>query len=125
MPKLLLAGFLLLAFSLVLAGCGGDETSTPASTRTPTPTFTAPPAEANVDISDFAFVPETLEVPVGTRVTWTNSDSVAHTVSSRDALFDSGNFSGGSTFSYTFDQSGTFEYYCKIHPFMTARIIVE
>jgi plastocyanin len=94
-------------------------------TLTPTPTFTAPPAEANVDISGFAFVPKTLEVSVGTRITWTNRDSVAHTVSSRDNLFDSGNFSRGATFSYTFDQSGTFEYYCKIHPYMTAKIIVE
>jgi len=85
----------------------------------PTPTST------EVKISGFAFVPATITIPVGTTVTWFNKDSVAHTVSSREGVFDSGNLSGGATFSYTFDQNGSFEYYCKIHPSMRGKVIVE
>ena len=77
-----------------------------------------------IEISDFAFVPATFAVSVGTTVTWIHSDSPLHTVSSRDDLFDSGNFSRGATFSHTYEQSGIFEYYCKIHPYMTGKIVV-
>ena len=121
MRKLALVGFLLLASSIVLAGCGGKETPAPTLTPTATPTD----AQAEISISGFAFVPETLQVSVGTKVRWTNNDSVTHTVTSRDDLFDSGDLPSGGTFSYTFDQSGTFEYYCTIHPFMTAKIVVK
>jgi plastocyanin len=78
-----------------------------------------------VEISGFAFVPPTLTVSVGTRVTWTNNDSTNHTVTSNDNLFESGNLAKGATFSYTFEEKGTFDYHCKIHPSMTGKIIVE
>lgn len=82
------------------------------------------PTSTKVAISGFAFAPATITIAVGTTVTWTNNDSVAHTVSHRNNLFDSGSLSKGSTFSYTFNQGGTFEYYCKIHPSITAKVIV-
>jgi plastocyanin len=78
-----------------------------------------------VEISGFAFVPSTLTVSVGTTVTWTNKDSVSHTVTSDDNLFDSGTLPTGATFDHTFDQKGTFEYHCSFHPYMTGKIIVE
>ena len=119
-------------------GITASPTATEAPQETPTPGVTASPTatetpqetpistKANVDISQFAFVPGTLQVSVGATVTWTNEDSAPHTVSSKDDLFDSGSLSRDDTFSYTFDQSGTFEYNCRIHPFMTvAEIIVE
>ena len=83
------------------------------------------PSPTSTEISGFAFVPATITIPVGTTVTWFNKDSVAHTVSSREGVFDGGNLSGGATFRYTFDQSGSFEYYCKIHPNMKGEVIVE
>lgn len=122
MRRLMLLGVLFLLVGLILPGCGGT-TTTP--TPTPTPTATPISGQANVNISGFAFVPQTLRVAVGTRVTWTNNDSVNHTITSQDNLFDSGTISKGATFSYIFNQSGTFEYHCKIHPSMTGKIIVE
>ncbi len=95
-----------------------EPTPTPESEPSPTTTI------AEVSISGFAFVPATITIPVGTTVTWTHNDSPPHTVSSRDGLFDAGTLSPGAAFSYTFEQNGTFEYYCKIHPYMTAKIIV-
>ena len=142
--RAILAGALLTAMVLAQACSSGEETTptpapalTPTATQGPSPTTTSTavsthtpgptsPAEANVAIPDFSYAPQTLRVPVGTSVTWTNDhQGVAHTVSSSDDLFDTGTFASGATFSYTFDESGTFEYYCKIHPFMTATIVVE
>jgi plastocyanin len=132
MRKLMLAGALLMALSLifVLTGC---STTTPAATPTPTPiasptsapTTTPTTAHANVAISGFAFVPQTLTVSVGTTVTWANNDSSSHTITSNDNLFESGTIAKGATFSHTFEQKGTFNYRCSIHPSMTGKVIVE
>ncbi len=115
---ILLASGLVVLFTLLIFGISCYQ-STPAPTPSPTPTIT------EVEISGFAFVPATITIPVGTAVTWFNKDSVAHTVSSREGVFDSGNLSGRATFSYTFAQNGSFEYYCKIHPYMNGEVIVE
>ncbi len=118
---LVVIGLILLSMLLTFSiSCyQSAPTTPPAPTPSPTPTIT------EVEISGFAFVPATITIPVGTTVTWFNKDSVAHTVSSREGVFDSGNLSGGATFSYTFDQNGSFEYYCKIHPYMKGEVIVE
>jgi plastocyanin len=119
MKKLVLFGCaLVLLAALIVTGCGG-------STPSPTPTQTPVSGQASVNIQNLAFTPETLQITAGTTVTWTNNDSTAHTVSSKNGVFESGNMATGATFSYTFNQIGSFDYYCKIHPFMTARVIVE
>jgi len=100
-------------------------TPTPTLTNTPTPTATPISGQANVNISGFAFAPQTLRISIGTKVTWTNNDSVNHTVTSQDNLFNSGTIARSATFSFTFTQSGTFDYHCQIHPSMTGKIIVE
>lgn len=125
MRKLMLAGLLWLLLPLILSACGG--TTTPTSTPTHTAAATATPisGQASVNMSGSAFVPQTLRITVGTKVTWTNNDSTSHTVTSNDNLFESGTLSKSATFSYTFNQSGEFNYHCKIHPSMTGRIIVE
>ena len=43
----------------------------------------------------------------------------------RDGLFDSGSLPADGTFTYTFSQAGTFEYYCTIHPYMEGKVVVE
>ncbi|MGB1587059.1 MAG: multicopper oxidase domain-containing protein [Thermoplasmatota archaeon] len=86
-----------------------------------------------MDIKDFAFGEAELRVPAGTTVTWTNRDGAVHTVTSEDALFDSGNMQGGDTFSHTFDAVGEFGYYCIPHAYkdgdewkgMVATVVVE
>lgn len=78
-----------------------------------------------VAIKGFAFNPGSVSVAVGTTVTWTNQDSTAHTVTANDGSFDSGPVQPGSSFSHTFTKAGTVAYHCKIHPSMTATIIVK
>jgi plastocyanin len=79
----------------------------------------------SVSISNFAFVPATITVRAGTRVTWTNRQAgIEHTVTANDGSFDSGNLSTGSSYSHVFTKAGTYAYHCAIHPFMTGTVIV-
>lgn len=77
-----------------------------------------------VTIQNFSFQPGTMQIPVGATVTWTNKDSTTHTSTSDTGVWDSGNISTNSSFSFTFNQAGTFTYHCKIHPNMTGSIVV-
>ena len=84
----------------------------------PLPTPTAPSSAlktATVDMRNIAFNPLNLQVAVGTKVTWTNSDSVDHTSTSDTGVWDSGMMSTGQSFSFTFTTPGTFPYYCRPH----------
>ncbi len=78
------------------------------------------------------FVPESIAIPKGTTVTWTNNDDTLHTVTSGSAEsgnsgteFDSSYLAAGKTFEHTFDTSGTFDYYCTLHPWMTGNVKVQ
>ncbi len=81
-------------------------------------------SEVAVPIVDFVFDPEVLEITVGTTVTWTNEDSAPHTATSSDRIWDSNILNQGESFSFTFEEAGTFDYICSIHPSMTAQIVV-
>ena len=82
-------------------------------------------AVAAVKIDNFVFGPPTLTVPVGTTVTWTNSDDIPHTSVSTDGVFKSKVLDTDEKFSYTFTKAGTYPYYCTIHPKMTGNVVVQ
>ena len=105
---------------------------TPFATSTPGPATTAvaiqtPPASApnQIRIQDFSFTPPTLNVSVGTQVSWTNGGPSNHTVTANDGSFDSGTIQRNATFNFTFSKAGTFAYHCSIHPTMTATVTVS
>jgi amicyanin len=79
-----------------------------------------------VNIQDFKFSPDTMTVNKGTTVTWTNHDNVDHTATSQSGptSFDSGNIKPGGTYSYTFNETGTYGYICTIHPYMKGNVTV-
>jgi plastocyanin len=88
---------------------------------------TAAAADATmVEIKDFTFVPDSVEIPVGSTVTWTNSDAAPHTATAldREAL-QSGTLNQGDSYSQTFDQPGTFDYFCEFHANMKGTIVVQ
>ncbi|MDE1872621.1 MAG: cupredoxin domain-containing protein [Thaumarchaeota archaeon] len=75
--------------------------------------------------------PDTITVPPKTVISWTNIDSTAHTVTSGTPSgnntgegFDSGTIGPGGTYSFIFISSGTYDYFCSIHPWMTGEVIV-
>lgn len=80
--------------------------------------------EHEVNIFDYQFLPGTLEVPVGTTVTWINNDVIDHTVTSSDGLFDSGDMLPGDSFSFTFSEAGEYEYVCTLHRGMAPATII-
>jgi plastocyanin len=85
-----------------------------------------PPTEAGVDptvtIAQFAFGPAELSVPVGATVTWANSDPTQHTATGDG--FDTGPIDEGAAATVTFDEAGTYAYFCAIHPTMEGRVVV-
>lgn len=84
------------------------------------------PANAAVKIDNFAFAPTELTVAAGTTVEWINRDDIPHTVVSDDkTTFKSKALDTDDKFSYTFTKPGTYNYFCSIHPKMTAKIIVQ
>jgi plastocyanin len=83
------------------------------------------PANAGVKIDNFSFGPQTITVPVGATVTWINHDDIPHTSVSTEGVFKSKVLDTDEKFSYTFTKSGTYPYYCTIHPKMTGTVVVQ
>jgi plastocyanin len=105
----------LLAVILLMIGSG----------TTCQPQEPGPEPEFDVAIEGYAYTPAEITISLGSAVTWYNKDPDIHTVTAQEGTFDSGNMARGDTFSYTFEEIGTFEYYCIPHPYMTAKVIVE
>ncbi|HUG39841.1 MAG TPA: plastocyanin/azurin family copper-binding protein [Longimicrobiales bacterium] len=81
-----------------------------------------------VGIRNFTFIPDTLRVDPGARVTWVNCEDPAldaHTTTADGGEWDSGLMSAGETFERQFDQTGAFPYHCVPHPSMAAVVIVD
>jgi len=81
---------------------------------------------SEVAIQDFAFKPGKITVKKGTKVTWTNKDTVQHTVTPDDegAFEGSELLAKDASYSVTFDEVGSFAYHCKPHPQMTGTVEV-
>lgn len=84
-----------------------------------------PAANAEIKIDNFVFGPQTVTVPVGATVTWTNKDDIPHTTVSTDGVFKSKVMDTDEKFSYTFTKAGTYSYYCSVHPKMTGKVVVQ
>jgi plastocyanin len=87
----------------------------------------APSSGSTASIKDYAYTPNPISVASGTTVTWTNLDSDPHTVtgSGHGSDIKSANLAKGQSYSYTFSHSGTFAYFCAIHPNMKGTVTVS
>jgi plastocyanin len=106
------------------------EAGTPAARERGTelpPARGAGPTPARVAITNFAFEPKELVITAGTTVTWVNADDVPHTATSTASppLFNSKILDADGAFSFEFKAAGTYEYFCKLHPHMTGKVIVK
>jgi len=79
---------------------------------------------SNTECDDECFVPSTAYVTVGGMVTWKNADTVVHTATEVESKFDSSLVMSGAEYSYTFEEAGTFDYYCIVHPWMKGIVVV-
>ena len=76
------------------------------------------------------YIPSVVTISAGESVTWVNEDSAFHSVTSGfyDTpidLFDSGHLDPFDSYTLTFDESGTYDYFCTLHPWMEGKVIVE
>src|ERR687892_592655 len=130
-----------MALGLVVAGCGDDDDDDgggggAATTEQPAGEDGAGGGDddaggggggaAEVSMEGIAFQPAEVTVSAGDTVTWTNNDSVGHDVTA-DAFSsgDPGAMAGGDTFEHTFEEAGTFDYVCTVHPGMEGSVVVE
>lgn len=136
-PRAYALATLSLAVALSGACAGGMQSGDDQSSATET-------AATEVAVVNIAYDPETLTIESGTEVLWVNEDEgVHHTVTSGepgdngvpgvskgkkarpDGTFDGDLPEASSEFTFTFDEAGTFPYFCKIHPSMTGEVVVE
>jgi plastocyanin len=97
-----------------------------SSTQPATAAPGAPPVTKSVMIADYKYAPVAVSVPVGSTVTWMNMDADAHTVTSAGGgPLSSSNLGTDATYSHTFLATGTFEYFCAIHPQMKGSVTVS
>jgi plastocyanin len=115
-----------LALGLLFAGCGSGSSSSGVTTSAAV-SKTPPGRTVQIVMRSLAFNPSAIHVKVGQTVMWDNDDNAPHNVtyvsgprfrSSRPVLRP------GSRFSITVSQPGTIQYYCSIHPWMKATIVV-
>jgi plastocyanin len=82
------------------------------------------------DIEDICYIPPNIVVEKGKSVTWLNEDSSFHSVTSGfypepSGLFDSGHLDPYESYTLSFDEYGVYDYFCTLHPWMKAQVIVE
>jgi len=128
--------FLIIFGVLFAAGCaenGGSEEPVPSTPAEEVDnegaggveeTVTEAESEIiDVEIRDYKYIPQNLTVKVGQTVRWTNNDTVLHDVVGSG--IESEYLQKGETFTYTFEEEGTYQYICTIHPWMEGEVIVE
>ena len=82
-------------------------------------------AASQVMIDNFAYSPVPLTVKAGTTVTWINHDDIPHTVDSTQGKFKSAALDTDDKFEFKFSEAGEYPFYCRIHPKMTGKIVVQ
>ena len=128
-----------MALALVAAGCGDDDDDDGGGGGAATTEEPAGGGDddgggggggggggAEVSEEDIAFNPAEVTVGAGDTVTWTNNDSVDHDVTADSfSSGDPGGMAPGDTFEHTFEEAGTFDYVCTVHPGMEGSVVVE
>jgi len=79
---------------------------------------------------DRCYIPSVITIQSGQQVTWVNEDSAFHSVTSGfygspTELFDSGHLDPFESYTVDFDDTGIFDYFCTLHPWMKGQVIVE
>ena len=112
------ASFITSIMISILLLCAGSPSVMASSDKAST-------ATAEVKIDNFSFGPQTITVPVGATVIWTNHDDIPHTSVSTEGVFKSKVMDTDEKFFFTFTKAGTYPYFCSIHPKMTGQVVVR
>jgi len=108
-----------LLLAVVAVGCASQSAGSPSPGG----------AATQISIKGFAFNPNQPSVTKGATITWTNDDGTTHTVTSGVPGTPSGKFNqsvdAGKAFSFTFTETGTYEFFCNIHQTMRGTVTVK
>ena len=105
-----------------------EESSEPKTVSVEIPTGTSSPG---CETSNACYSPASITINAGDTVEWKNIDTAAHTVTGGSpangpsGVFDSSLIMGGASFEYTFDEAGSYEYFCMVHPWMVGDVKVN
>jgi plastocyanin len=112
--------------AVLLAGCGGGSSPSASANSAGSSSQTTGGSSSAVKISNFKFVPASVTVKRGARVTATNLDSTAHTATADDGhSFDTGTLAQGASQTISVSKPGSYPYHCSIHPFMHGTLVVQ
>ena len=128
--------FLIIFGVLFAAGCAENGTSDEPAPSTPAeevnngeiagtgePVTGAGDDIIDVEIRSYKYIPQNLTVKIGQTVRWTNNDTVLHDVVGSG--IESEYLQKGEAFTYTFEEAGTYQYICTVHPWMEGEVIAE
>src|SRR3954468_8967550 len=110
---------------LAAATCAAAANPATAPSTPPSSQPSTKPAGNEVVNDTFTFEPAVITISAGQSVTWINHDDVPHTATSTKKLFASPALDTDQRYTHTFTTAGEYEYYCAVHPHMTAKIIVK
>jgi plastocyanin len=113
-----------LIFVLAIAICGSCDKKD-SDDNAPASPSTSGPGANEVWMQNNAFTPSSITVSAGTTIKWTNKDNMAHTVTSDNGLFDSGNIAAGGTYTRQFTTAGSYPYRCTLHSGMIGTVVVQ
>ena len=138
--KLVAIGAIIIAISIgIAASAGNDSSSNEESTKQENPQDVEPKADIimptkvsrpGCEETDRCYIPSKIVIKQGQTVTWLNEDSAFHSVTSGfydepTDIFDSGYMDPYQIYSLPFDETGTYDYFCTLHPWMQGKVIVE
>jgi plastocyanin len=106
--------------TVLVIGCGSSSKST-----NPPPPVVHSANFHNVTINNFAFSPDSLNIPAGDTVLWTNDQNVTHTVTSDTGTELGHQLTSGSNYQHIFGAAGTYRYHCSIHTTMHGVVVVH
>ena len=123
-------GFLPEPADIPVAEPAEAEPATSSGPQTHVVTMTEGSAVLGCEVDNTCYMPHTIYVNAGDTVLWDNADEAAHTVNSitdgvPDGLFDSELILTDDSYEVTFPDSGTYDYFCIVHPWMAGSVIVE
>ena len=116
---------ILSVLAVSVTACGSTKSATAPSPTTPAGVAVSIPVGARSNSGAAGFAPNPITVPVGTTVTWTNNDTIAHDVASDSGVWNSNSMAAGAQFSFAFQTKGTFPYHCTVHSGMIGTVTVQ
>jgi len=122
----LIAVFVAVVVLIVTFAVGVHFSSTSGTSEGDNELVTVDTQDVLIDIKDYKYIPANISVPRGATVTWVNDDKVQHTATEKaGSAWDTQVIHEGQGVKITFDRPGTYQYFCTIHPYMTATLTVR